>query len=104
MNGRDPYPPKKLENDFTLSGYKAPQKITYNKPSHMAQTEEPWSRLHDSATHSSFRRTVFCDTQAPRDSLDFQLKTVYDHHKDFFCSKNQILCQRDSVCEEHSHR
>lgn len=46
---------------------------------------------------------MFCDHLAPRDSLDFQLKTVYDHNKDFFWSKNQILYQRETVSEEHKN-
>ncbi|KAK7878535.1 hypothetical protein WMY93_030371 [Mugilogobius chulae] len=80
------------------------QRRTFNIPTHLAQSEEPWSRLHDTATSSSFRRsTMYYDQQAPRDSLDFQLKTVYDHHKNFFWTKNQMICQRDTVCEEHRH-
>uniref|UniRef100_A0A3B4A9W9 Uncharacterized protein n=1 Tax=Periophthalmus magnuspinnatus TaxID=409849 RepID=A0A3B4A9W9_9GOBI len=102
LSNRDPYPSPKLENDSTLSGYKPPQVGIFNKPTHLAQIEEPWSRLHGSATWSSFRRSaMFHDQQAPRDSLDFQLKTVYDHHRDFFWSKNQILYQKDTVCEDH---
>nr|XP_020471577.1 uncharacterized protein C1orf194 homolog isoform X2 [Monopterus albus] len=75
---------------------------TYDKPTHIAQMEEPWSRLHDAATLASTWRSVWCRKhQAPSDSLDFQLKSVYDHHKDFFWSKNQILYQKETVCEDH---
>lgn len=112
------------------------QRKTYNKPTHIAQTEEPWSRLHDKATFASTQRSVtpyevqvstreggnltfiyeikqifegectFCILntplfwpQAPNDSLDFQLRSVYDHNKDFFWSKNQMLYQRKTLSE-----
>uniref|UniRef100_A0A8C6TAG6 Si:ch211-163l21.7 n=1 Tax=Neogobius melanostomus TaxID=47308 RepID=A0A8C6TAG6_9GOBI len=105
MTGRNPYSPIKFENDLTLSGYKPKEKRNFDKPTHLAQTEEPWSRLYDSATCSSFRRSAtYYDQQAPRDSLDFQLRTVYDHHRDFFWSKNQILYQKDTLCEIHTEK
>lgn len=91
--------------------------------------EEPWSRLHDAATLASAQRsvmhckhqvifreqiwklldqkvyhgkcTLFSWPQVSNDSLDFQLKSVYDHHKDFFWSKNQILYQKETVSEEN---
>lgn len=42
----------------------------------------------------------FSPIQAPNDSLDFQLKAVYDHHKDIFKTKNQFLFQAETVYEE----
>uniref|UniRef100_A0A3Q4H2I9 Uncharacterized protein n=1 Tax=Neolamprologus brichardi TaxID=32507 RepID=A0A3Q4H2I9_NEOBR len=72
------------------------QKKTYNKPTHIAQTEEPWSRLHDTATVSSTQRSIL-----NYDSLDLQLNAVYDHHKNCFWSKNQILYQKETVSEDH---
>ncbi|KAL7398736.1 hypothetical protein ABVT39_014389 [Epinephelus coioides] len=102
MSSRDPFPSKKFENDFSLSGFRLQQRKTYDKPTHLAQTEEPWSRLHDTATLSSSRRSVMhYEHQAPNDSLDFHLKSVYDHHKDFFLGKNQILYQKETVTEDH---
>ncbi|XP_035761474.1 protein C1orf194 homolog [Neolamprologus brichardi] len=77
------------------------QKKTYNKPTHIAQTEEPWSRLHDTATVSSTQRSILNCTQTPDDSLDLQLNAVYDHHKNCFWSKNQILYQKETVSEDH---
>ncbi|TMS01236.1 Uncharacterized protein E3U43_015783 [Larimichthys crocea] len=103
MSSRDPFPSPKLENGFTLSGFRPQQRKTFNTPTHLAQTEEPWSRLHDRATLASARRSVMHDQhQAPSDSLDFQLKSVYDHHKDFFWRKNQILYQKETVSEDQS--
>lgn len=43
---------------------------------------------------------LFSQPQAPNDSLDFQLKSVYDHHNDFFWRKNQILYQKETVSED----
>lgn len=34
------------------------QRQAFKKPTHMAQNEEPWSRLNDRQTFSSMRRTV----------------------------------------------
>ncbi|XP_017286361.1 protein C1orf194 homolog [Kryptolebias marmoratus] len=100
MSKRDPFPAPKLENDFTLDGFRPQLRKTHNKPSHISQKEEPWSHLHDTATLASTRRNVmYLDYQVPNDSLDFQLKTIYDHHNDAFWSKNQMLCQREIVCE-----
>ncbi|XP_074500612.1 cilia- and flagella-associated protein 276 [Sebastes fasciatus] len=101
MSGRDPFPPTKFENCFTLGGFRPQQRKTYDKPTHMSQMDEPWSRLHDAATLASFRQSVIhYEHQAPNDSLDFQLKSVYDHHKDFFWRKNQILYQKETVSED----
>lgn len=94
----------------------------FDKPTHLAQMEEPWRRLHYAATLSSSRRSATPDEQqvsrksslesdskhrqasiqpqVPGDSLDFQLRSVYDHHRHFFCGKSQMLYQRDTVSEE----
>ncbi|XP_030278078.1 cilia- and flagella-associated protein 276 isoform X2 [Sparus aurata] len=101
MSSRDPFPSPKPENGFTLSGFRPQQRKPYDKPTHIAQTEEPWSHLHDMATLASTRRSVMhYEHQAPKDSLDFQLKSVYDHHKDIFWTKNQISYQKETVSED----
>ncbi|XP_075951355.1 cilia- and flagella-associated protein 276 [Anarhichas minor] len=106
MSSRDPFPSPKLENDFTLSGFRT-QRRTFNKPTHIAQTEEPWSRLHETATLSSSRRSVVnyepqvTSRKAPQDSLDLQLKSVYDHHRDFLWLRNQVLYQQGTVSRDH---
>ncbi|XP_037335039.2 cilia- and flagella-associated protein 276 isoform X2 [Pungitius pungitius] len=101
MSGRDPFPSPKFENGFTLSGFRPQQKTTFNKPTHIAQTEEPWSRLSEAATVASSRRSVVHDKhQAPKDRLDYQLESIYDHHKDFFWLKNQVLYQKETFSED----
>ncbi|CAF87757.1 unnamed protein product, partial [Tetraodon nigroviridis] len=95
---------------------------SFDKPTHIAQTEEPWSHLHSCATVASSQRGaaqghgVSCPPSGLRsalqltlclflvfknsgDSLDFQLQAIYDHSKDFFWTKSQMLYQRESVSE-----
>ncbi|XP_068608797.1 cilia- and flagella-associated protein 276 [Brachionichthys hirsutus] len=101
MSNRDPFSSPRPENDFTFSGFARLRAKSNEKPVHIAQTEEPWRQLHDSATLASTRQSVcHIGHQAPNDSLDFQLKSVYDHHKDLFCTKNQTLQQKEAVSKE----
>ncbi|KAM9350580.1 cilia- and flagella-associated protein 276 [Symphorus nematophorus] len=98
MSGRDPFPSPKAENDFTLGGFRPQKRKTHDKPTHIAQMEEPWRRLYYTATVSSTRRSVMHhELQASKDSLDFLLESVYDHHKDTFWTKNEIFYQRETV-------
>ncbi|XP_070696423.1 cilia- and flagella-associated protein 276 [Pempheris klunzingeri] len=100
MSGRDPFPLTKFETDFTLRSSRQQQRKAYDNPTHIAQTEQPWSRLHDTATVASTRRSVMqYERKAPNDSLDFQLKSVYDHHNNLFWGKNQVLYQKETVAE-----
>ncbi|XP_047426886.1 protein CFAP276 [Mugil cephalus] len=102
MSSRDPFPSPKFENGFTLSGFKPQQRKTFDKPTHIAQTEEPWRRLYDTATVASTRQSVqHREDQALRNSLDLHLKSIYDHNKDVFWSKNQVLYQKETVSENH---
>ncbi|KAI5095021.1 hypothetical protein C0J45_15096 [Silurus meridionalis] len=94
---RDPYPFPKYENGHTFTGSKPCQKLPFTKPTHIAQQEEPWSRLNDSLTLSSMRRSVLFYKVAPQDSLDLHLSAVYDNHVDFLRNKNEILLQRETV-------
>lgn len=51
-------------------------------------------------THLQYHETLSWP-QAPSDSLDFHLKSVYDHSKDFFLTKNQMLFQAKTLSEDH---
>lgn len=43
------------------------QRKTYNQPTHLAQSEEPWCRLHDAATLASTLRSVtHCKSQVTK--------------------------------------
>ncbi|KAL3064175.1 hypothetical protein OYC64_000455 [Pagothenia borchgrevinki] len=98
MSGRNPFPPT---HGFTTSGSSSHQRKAYDRPTHIAQTEEPWSRLYDSDTCASYRQSVMhYEPKTPKDSLDFHLRSVYDHHKDFFWGKNRMLYQKETVSED----
>ncbi|XP_011620235.1 cilia- and flagella-associated protein 276 isoform X2 [Takifugu rubripes] len=99
MSKRDPFPSPKPENDAHFSGFRPPQRKSYDKPTHIAQMEEPWSHLHSSSTLASTRRSAGHKHRNSGDSLDFQLQSVYDHSKDFFWTKNQMLYQKETVSE-----
>ncbi|XP_076131896.1 cilia- and flagella-associated protein 276 isoform X2 [Alosa pseudoharengus] len=78
------------------------QKHPFETPIHVAQNESPWSRLNDTATLASVRRNVcYYDKEAPRDSLDFHLKSTYDHHQEFLGNKNETLFQRETYSDDH---
>ncbi|XP_076859841.1 cilia- and flagella-associated protein 276 isoform X2 [Brachyhypopomus gauderio] len=101
---RNPFPFPRYENDHTFTGSKVCQKMPFEKPVHLAQNEEPWSRLNDTATLASTRRSVLFGKQTTNDSLDFHLSAVYDNHVHFLRNKNQILLQPETLvdkrCEE----
>ncbi|KAM6977769.1 cilia- and flagella-associated protein 276 [Aplochiton taeniatus] len=99
---RDPFPYPKLENDYSFTGARQQTTAPFDKPTHLAQNEEPWSRLNDNATLSSLRRSVmYFDREAPKDSLDFNLKSIYDHHQEFLRDKRQTLYQKETAIDDH---
>lgn len=78
------------------------QQTAYDKPVHLAQSEDPWNRLNGTCTLASSRREIYhMDPQAPRDSLDFILKSEYDHHDKFLKAKNETLYQPETAGESH---
>ncbi|KAK3102401.1 hypothetical protein FSP39_011148 [Pinctada imbricata] len=99
---RDPYPFPQLQNDGDFFGQRYTEKQPYSKPTHLAQNEDPWNRLNSTCTLSSSRHEVYHqDPQAPRDSLDFILKSKYDHHDEFLRAKNETLYQPETKGDEH---
>ncbi|XP_030641520.1 cilia- and flagella-associated protein 276 [Chanos chanos] len=102
---RDPFPFPRYENDQTFTGRKQCQMQAFKKPVHIAQNDEPWSRLNDTATLASIRRNIhYYDKEAPRDSLDFHLKSTYDQHLEFLRNKNQTLYQRETFSHDHGRK
>ncbi|MGH0188275.1 UNVERIFIED_CONTAM: hypothetical protein FKN15_028725 [Acipenser sinensis] len=101
---RDPYPNPKYENDDVYLGRERSRskKVPHPKPTHMAQQEDPWNRLNARATLASARREIFhFDHEAPRDSLDFHLKTTYNQHEEFLRDKNETLYQKETISDDH---
>lgn len=99
---RDPYPFPKLQNDENFYGSSYMEQQAYDKPVHLAQKEDPWNRLNGTCTLASSRREIYhMDPKAPRDSLDFILKTKYDHHDEFLRAKNETLTQPETAGDSH---
>lgn len=98
---RNPYPFPRLQNDTDFVGQEEKQV----KPKNMSSTgkeEAPWNRLYQTSTLSSSRREVFhFDPQAPNDSLDFVIKSTYDHHNEFLSSTAETLIQYETAGRPH---
>ncbi|XP_022080936.1 uncharacterized protein C1orf194 homolog [Acanthaster planci] len=102
VSNRQPYPFPELQNDDDFMGARTFQTKSYTQPTHLAQRVDPWNRLNTTSTLSSSRREVYHhDPQAPRDSLDFILKSDYDQHNEFLRSKNETLTQPETIGEDH---
>ena len=100
---RDPYPFPQNQNDNDFSSVPKQVKIPYNRQgTEDAQQEAPWNRLYETKTLASGRREVFHhDPQAPHDSLDFVIKSKYDHHKEFLKSNSETLYQPETLGLPH---
>ncbi|XP_067683749.1 protein CFAP276-like isoform X1 [Haliotis asinina] len=102
MSLRDPYPFPKLQNDENFAGPRQTMKEPYGVPTHLAQKQDPWNRLNTKHTLSSTRREIqHYDPVAPQDSLDFVLKSEYNHHAEFLMDKNETLLQPETLGREH---
>ncbi|OCT91931.1 uncharacterized protein C1orf194 homolog [Xenopus laevis] len=100
-HSRDPYSFPRYENDDTFQG-KHMQRTTGRKSNNLPQKEDPWYRLNSTATLSSDRRAVYYyDPESPSDSLDFTLKSLYDHHNGLLKDHNETLYQRETLTENH---
>ncbi|XP_032819081.1 cilia- and flagella-associated protein 276 isoform X1 [Petromyzon marinus] len=97
---RKPYPMPTLENDESFTGTRLHHTTQrYGEPAYLGQSQEPWQRLHASSTLASARRHNAGQHhhQVPRDSLDFVLQSLYDHHSGFLQGKNETLVQRETL-------
>jgi hypothetical protein len=103
LSTRNPYPYPRYESDEQFAGGTCTQHRSYDKPPHLAQREDPWYRLSNTGTLSSVRReAVHFDPEAPRDSLDFALKTEYNHHQEFLKDKNETVLQKETLGKPHN--
>ncbi|CAB1330200.1 unnamed protein product, partial [Coregonus sp. 'balchen'] len=62
----------------------------------MPRRRDPFP-LHE----NTFSLTGARQCQAPKDNLDFHLKSTNEHHQEFFGSKNLTLYQRETVTDNH---
>jgi hypothetical protein len=47
------------------------------------------------------REATYFDPLAPRDSLDFQLKTEYNQHREFLKDKHETVLQPETIGKPH---
>jgi len=93
---RDPYPFPKLEGDVQFRG-EVPKNKRPRSTTSEAQAKDPWNRLFETPTLASARREIFHhDRNAPVDSLDFELKSMYDHHNELMKEPKEILQQSET--------
>ncbi|XP_067387686.1 cilia- and flagella-associated protein 276 [Emydura macquarii macquarii] len=100
---RDPFPYPRYENEDTFSGRaRLAQTGPYTEPTHLAQQRDPWNRLHKTPTLSSTRKEVwYSEPEVPRDSLDFKMTSVYNHHEELLRDKNQIVIHKETLFDDH---
>ncbi|XP_052822336.1 protein CFAP276 isoform X2 [Octopus bimaculoides] len=102
---------KDYEEDFEwwvkkINSSTMPERVCIpNEPYHISHQAEPWNNLHNTRTLQSSRRLVFHhDPLAPNDSLDFILKSVYEHDKGLFKTKADTLVQKETLTDDHSRQ
>ena len=94
LSSRNPYPFLQPEGDlqFTRKKRRKSRPIPSNKEVNsdllkdftLMLNQDQWTRLFNMKTMASARREAFHhDRTAPNDYLDFELKSVYDHHNQF---------------------
>lgn len=96
---RNPFQHPTLDNDDSCLGKQlAYKKLPYKNPAHLAQQQEPWSRLNAASTITSLRRRAyFSDCKIPKDDLDFRLAALYNHHTGAFKDKSEVLLHQETV-------
>ncbi|XP_042135667.1 cilia- and flagella-associated protein 276 isoform X2 [Peromyscus maniculatus bairdii] len=94
--------PTLSEEDSHLGSLRASKKSSFKNPTHLAQQQEPWSRLNSTPTFTSMRRDAcFFDPKMPKDDLDFRLAALYDHHTGAFKNKTEILLHQETIQDKH---
>uniref|UniRef100_A0ACB8F4N4 Uncharacterized protein n=1 Tax=Sphaerodactylus townsendi TaxID=933632 RepID=A0ACB8F4N4_9SAUR len=78
------------------------QKIACALPTHLGQHQGPWNRLHATPTLASTRREVwYTEPEVSRDSLDFNLSSLYNHHKDLLKDKSKVVLHKETLFDDH---
>uniref|UniRef100_A0A8D0KK72 Cilia and flagella associated protein 276 n=1 Tax=Salvator merianae TaxID=96440 RepID=A0A8D0KK72_SALMN len=103
MPTRDPFSFPHYENENNCTGNNSTsEKGQYAMPSHHAQQPDPWNRLHATRTLASIRREVwFSEPQVIRDSLDFNLSALYNHHEDLLKDKSEVVLHKETLFDSH---
>ncbi|XP_044307000.1 protein C1orf194 homolog [Varanus komodoensis] len=100
---RDPFPFPHYENEDSYTGNQRNSlKAPYAVPTHLAQQRDPWNRLHATPTLASIRREVwYREHEGSRDSLDFNLSSLYNHHEDLLKDKSKVVLHRETLFDDH---
>ncbi|XP_034979949.1 cilia- and flagella-associated protein 276 [Zootoca vivipara] len=100
---RDPFPFPHYENEETCTGNnRCTQKTPYCMPTHLAQQRDPWNRLHGTPTLASIRREIwYREPEVSKDSLDFNLSALYNHHKDLLKDKSKVVLHKETLFDDH---
>ncbi|XP_060087558.1 cilia- and flagella-associated protein 276 [Heteronotia binoei] len=100
---RDPFPFPHYESENTCPGQpRNCQKALYALPTHLVQQRDPWNRLHAMPTLASTRRQVwYTEPEVSRDSLDFNLSSLYNHHKDLLKEKSKVVLHKETIFDDH---
>uniref|UniRef100_A0A670J9F4 Cilia and flagella associated protein 276 n=1 Tax=Podarcis muralis TaxID=64176 RepID=A0A670J9F4_PODMU len=78
------------------------QKTPYCVPTHLAQQRDPWNRLHGTPTLASIRREIwYTEPEVSKDSLDFNLSALYNHHKDLLKDKSKVVLHKETLFDDH---
>ncbi|XP_040193690.1 uncharacterized protein C1orf194 homolog [Rana temporaria] len=96
---RDPFPYPRYENDNSFHGKETQR---YQKTFNLTSREDSWNRLNATPTLSSARRSAYYnDPESPADSLDFNLKSMYNHDEGLFKNRNETLFQVETFTDDH---
>ncbi|XP_019060357.1 protein C1orf194 homolog isoform X1 [Fukomys damarensis] len=100
---RDPFQHPTLDNDDSYLGKpRASEKLPFRNPTHLAQQQDPWSRLSSAPTITSMTRDAyFSDSKIPKDDLDFRLAALYNHHTGAFKNKSEVLLHQETIQDTH---
>merc|ERR1719245_1155266 len=92
-SSRNPYPFPQPEGDLQFRR----KETGSNRVAVPSSSEDQWNRLFNKKTLASSRREIFHhDKCAPNDYLDFELKSVYDHHNQFMRGNNEVMYQNET--------
>lgn len=101
-SGRNPFPFPALQNDDNFVGQRSKMKTSFPIETSEAQQQQPWKRLYNKPTLASKRQEIYHnDPRAPTDSLDFVIKSQYDHHNQFLSGCNDTLVQKETTTTDH---
>lgn len=101
MPTKEPFPFPNYENE---GPYKArnSKKASYGVPAHLVQERNPWNRLYSTPTLASIRQEVwYKEPQASKDSLDFHLTALYNHHEDLLKDKSEVVLHKETIYDDH---